>query len=82
MQTQSDPTEAFRDACAARVDDEEVFVYYDDLPDSMKESFMQALRDGDTDENDRQVGRVMRAAFNRAVDAAVEIWVEEIKKEH
>jgi hypothetical protein len=82
MQTHTDPNEAFRDSCAARVDEEEVFLYYGDLPESMKRQFMQALQAGDTDENDRQAGRVMRAAFNRAVDAAEAMRVEELKREH
>jgi hypothetical protein len=82
MQLHADPNEAFRDACAAHVDDSEVFEAFYDLPEHMQSSLITALRNGDTDENNREVARVIRAAFDLAVNAEVEMKVEEMKRQH
>lgn len=74
-------TEALRDHCAAGVIDHEVFYQVGELPERMQQSLMKALRAGDTETNDREVGRIMRAAFDRAVAEALAMYVDRLKTE-
>ncbi|WP_233854051.1 hypothetical protein [Paraburkholderia sp. HD33-4] len=72
---------ALRDACEAAVLEEEIFYHYGELPQRMQAALIKALKAGDTEANDREVGRIMRAAFNRAVNDALEMRIDRIKAE-
>lgn len=74
-------TEALRDACAAKVIEDEIFYHFGELPQRMQQSLMKALRAGDTEANDREVGRIMRAAFDRAVKEALDMYIDRLKAE-
>ena len=76
-----DGTQAMRDACAAKIFEDEIFYQYGELPQRMQQSLMKALRDADTEANDREIGRIIRAAFKRAVDEALEMYVDRLKNE-
>lgn len=74
-------TEAIRDLCASSVLEDEVFYQYGELPQRMQQSLMNALRNGDTEANDREIGRIIRAAYERALNDAVEMYVDRIRDE-
>jgi hypothetical protein len=74
-------TQAVRDTCAAKILEDEIFFQFGELPQRMQLSFMKALRAGDTEANDQEVGRIIRAAFKRAVDESVEMYVDRLKSE-
>lgn len=74
-------TNAMRDACAAKVLDDEVFYQFGELPQRMQQAFMKALCAGDTEANDREVGRIMRAAFNRAVKESLDMYTDRLRAE-
>ena len=76
-----DGTTALRAASEAKVLDDEVFYQFGELPQRMQQAFMNALRAGDTEANDREVGRIMRAAFKRAVDEDMEMYLDRLKAE-
>ena len=76
-----DGTQALRDACASKVIEDEIFYHFGELPQRMQQSFMVALRAGDTEANDREVGRIMRAAFDRAVKEALDMYTDRLKAE-
>lgn len=76
-----DGTESLRDHCAAGILDHEVFYQVGELPERMQASLMRALRAGDTEANDREVGRIMRAAFNRAVNEALGMYISRLAAE-
>jgi hypothetical protein len=76
-----DGTQALRDACASKVLEDEVFYQFGELPQRMQQSLMNALRLGDTEANDREVGRILRAAFKRAVDEALDMYTSRLKAE-
>ncbi|MFM0439256.1 hypothetical protein PQQ84_22545 [Paraburkholderia strydomiana] len=76
-----DGTAALRKASEAKVLDDEVFYQFGELPQRMQQAFMNALRAGDTEANDREVGRIMRAAFKRAVDEDMEMYLDRLKAE-
>jgi len=76
-----DGTQALRDACASKVLEDEVFYQFGELPQRMQKSLMGALRAGDTEANDREVGRIIRAAFKRAVDEALDMYTSRLKAE-
>ncbi len=62
-----------RELCMDEVTDDQVFDKYGDLPNRMQEAFIQYLRNGDTQENNLGIARIIRAAFERAVDEEVEM---------
>lgn len=76
-----DGTQAMRDACAAKIFEDEIFYQYGELPQRMQQSLIKALRNGDTEANDREIGRIIRAAFKRAIDEALEMYVDRLKNE-
>jgi hypothetical protein len=76
-----DGTQALRDACASKVIEDEIFWHFSELPQRMQQSFMNALRAGDTEANDREVGRIMRAAFDRAVKEALDMYTDRLMAE-
>lgn len=76
-----DGTQALRDACVSKVIEDEIFYHFGELPQRMQQAFLNALRAGDTETNDREVGRIMRAAFKRAVDEALGMYTDRLKAE-
>lgn len=76
-----DGTQALRDACAAKVIEDEIFYHFGELPQRMQQLFLKALCAGDTEANDREAGRIMRAAFNRAVKESLDMYTGRLKAE-
>lgn len=77
----ADGTEALRTECAAKVIEDEIFYHFGELPQRMQQSFLKALRAGDAEANDREVGRIMRAAFDRAVKEALDMYTDRLRAE-
>lgn len=74
-------TEALRDSCIDGVLEDEVFWQFGELPERMKATFMNALKAGDTTSNNAEVGRIIRAAFERAVSDALQMHVDRLEAE-